>query len=391
MHVVMAGDYPVNPNQIAHGVEAVVAYLAHSLQSYRDLKLEVVTLDRKDAVGRRTVQYENLTVHYIPPVRLPSYLSALGSIQRIRAELSRLKPDLVHVQVANEYAEAAAQLGQPWVLTLHGIRFKEVDLWRGFLNKTYRGWFVKREERRAIKQAKHLISISPFIQESFNGRIPGQVFNIENPIAETFFNLPQRYNPAQLLFVGQLIPRKGVHILLRAFAQLHQRLPEATLRLAGAGGAAGEPITYEQELRQFVAEAGLGQAVTFLGKLNEPSLLEEYANCSALVLSSILETASMAIMQAMAAGKAVVSTDVGGARYLVEHGQTGLIAPPNDASALAESMYQVLSDQTRRHQMGQRAKTLAEQRFHAKVVAAKTRQVYYQVLDRQPGEFLNES
>lgn len=378
MYIVMAGDYPVDPNKISRGVEPVMVYLSRTLPCYPDLILDVVTLDRQ-RIGRRAVRYGDVTVHYLPAARLPSHLYTLANIRKIRAEISRLKPDLIHVQVAGEYAEAAAGTGLPWVLTLHGIRFLEVALWSGFLNKTYRGWFIKRIERRAIKQAKHIISISPFIQSTFGEQIRGNIYNIENPVDDDFFKVPQHGKPGQLLFVAELTPRKDVLTLLRAFSELHRRLPKATLRLAG-GGDFSNPTAYPQQLKQFVAEASLGEAVTFLGGLDKPALLKEYANCSALVLSSVLETAPMVIMEAMAAGKAVVSTDAGGARYLVEHGQTGLIVPPNDEQVLAEALYQVLSDETKLEAMGRRAREVARQRFHAEIVAARTREVYYKIL-----------
>lgn len=92
----------------------------------------------------------------------------------------------------------------------------------------------------------------------------------------------------------------------------------------------------------------------------------------------------MVVMQAMAAGRAVVSTNVGGSRYLVEHGQTGLIVPPNDADALAAALEQILSDETQLQTMGRRAQAVAKQRFHAQVVAARTRAIYYQVLGQIP-------
>jgi glycosyltransferase involved in cell wall biosynthesis len=383
MHVVMAGVYPADPGKISGGVEAVVLYLTQALQSYPDLTLDVVTIGRR-GTARRTVQHGDVTVHYLPCSRLPSHLSALANMRQVRTEMRRLKPDLIHVQVAGELAEAAAGTGLPWVLTLHGIRFMEVALWQGFLNKVYRGWFVKRAERRAVKRAKHIISISPFIQSTFKGQIRGAIYNIENPIDDVFFNVPQKRNPGQLLFVGRLTPLKGVHTLLHAFAYLHRRMPEATLRLAGGDHYRSISKAYPQELRRFVADAGLEGAVTFLGALDRPNLLKEYSNCSALVLSSVQETAPMVIMEAMAAGKAVVSTDAGGARYLVEHGQTGLIVPPNDERALGEALYQVLSDEAKLEAMGRRAADVARQRFHAKAVAAQTREVYYNILGRLP-------
>jgi glycosyltransferase involved in cell wall biosynthesis len=383
MHIVMLGDYPGDPNKVAGGVEAVILYLLQALQRFPDLKLEVITLSRRGSY-RRTAEHNNVTVHYLPRVSLPSRLSFLGNIRQMQAEIVRLKPDLVHAHIAGEYAEAAARTGLPWVLTLHGIRFLEASLRPGLLNR-YRGWFIKREELHAVKLARHVISISPFVQDVFNGSLPGRVYNIENPISHAFFELPQGRQPGQLLFAGRLIRRKGVHNLLRAFAELHRRRPNATLRLAG-GGTHSRAYTesYTEQLRRFVAEAGLEEAVTFLGELDEPAILEEYANCSALVLSSVLETAPMVILQAMAAGKPVVSTDAGGVRYLVEHGQTGFVVPPNDEKALAEALYQLLEDEAQSRAMGCRARELARQRFHTEAVAAKTREVYYEILGQTP-------
>lgn len=379
MHVVMAGVYPANPNKISGGVEAVVQYLTQALQHYPDLKLEVLTLGLR-GTDRQTVQHGKVTVHYLPSSRLPGYLSTAANIRQLRAEMVRLKPDLMHVQVAAEFAEAAAGTGLPWVLTLHGIHFLEVTLWEGWLNRAYRGWFVKRSERRAIKLAKHIISISPFIQSTFNGQIRGTTYDIENPIDDAFFQVSQNCKPGQLLFVGRLIPRKGVHTLLRAFAQLYQRMPEATLRLAGEDHLRSKSQDYPGQLRQFVSDNGLERAITFLGPVDRATLLQEYSNCSAVVLSSVVETAPMVIMEAMAAGKAVVSTDVGGARYLVEHGRSGLIVPRNDTQALCDALYQVLSDKGKLEAMGRRGGEIAQERFSADKVAAQTRKVYYDIL-----------
>lgn len=385
MRIVIIGDFPHTPTEVKGGVEAVILYLVEGLQRYGDLELQVVTLDPQ-GTSKRRLQHQNATIHYVPLVRLPSRLSIIGNIRRLRAEILRLEPDLVHAQIAGEYAEAAASTGLPWVLTLHGIRFLEAELRAGFLNRTYRGWFIKREEFRAVRQATHIISISPFIQTTFAGHIRGQIHDIENPIAEAFFKLPPLGKPGHLLFVGRLIPRKGVHTLLHAFAELHRRLPEVKLRLAGGGIHPSDSTSYYYELKQYVDRAGLNGSVAFLGELNEAEILQEYADCSALVLSSVLETAPMVIMQAMAAGKPVVATDAGGSRYLVKDGDTGLVVPPNNPSALAEALYRVLSDGETSQAMGRRGREVANRRFRARVVAAQTREVYYSILGQTPPE-----
>jgi len=379
MQIVIAGDYPSDPDKISGGVEAVVYNLTQALQTYSDLKINLITLSARGAV-KKTVKHGEITVHYLPVSTRPSYLSTLANVQNIRALMTQLQPDLIHAQVAGEYAEAALGCGRPWILTLHGIRYLEVDLWQGFMNRYYRGWFIKQEERRTIQQANHIISISPYIQTVFNRQLQGDIYNIENPIDEVFFRVPFKRNPYQLFFMGRLIPRKGVMTLLHAFARLHQKIPQARLRIAGEGGAANEVKSYPEQLKQFVKEANLEHAVTFLGFIDKATLLQEYENCAVFTMASVQETAPMVIMEAMAAGTAVVSTDAGGARYLVEHGRSGFIVPVGDEEALSQALYDTVSEQDRLEAMSNRAREIAQQRFHADVVAAKTRDIYYQIL-----------
>jgi glycosyltransferase involved in cell wall biosynthesis len=378
MHVVLVGDYPQEPNRIGGGVEAVVLYLSQALQKYPDLKLSVVTLEQWGR-GKHSAQHGDVTVHYVPPSTLPSRLSIRENIRQMRAQIAQLQPDLVHAHGTGEYAFAAAKSAAknnvPWVLTLHGMRHQEVSLRPGLINR-YRAWLVEKDERAIVGQAKHLISINPHVQSVFGDRIRNKVYTIENPIAEAFFHVPNKRKRGQILYVGRLTPRKDIMTLLHAFAQIHEAMPDAKLLLAGEGNIGGEPSPYYLELRRFVVETGLDRAVQFLGNLDDNALLGQYATCSALVLASKVETAPMAITQAMAAGKPVVSTNAGGARYLVQDGETGFIVPVQDSRALASALLRVLDDETTAELMGRSAKQLAEQRFRASVVAEQTRAVY---------------
>ena len=375
----MIGDYPRSPDRISGGVEAVILNLTKKLNCFPDINVSVVTLDRW-GLGSRAVQNEDVTVHYLSSSRLPSRLSDRANIRQIREKILQLQPDIVHAHIAGHYAIAASQTGLPWVLTLHGIRFLESALWHNYLSKIYRGWFIKKEELKSIKATNHIISISPFVQATFDKIIKCKVYNIDNPVEEELFFLPQNNNPGQLLFVGRMIIRKGVHTLLHAFVQLQQRFPEATLRLVGGGISAADSASYYDKLKKIIDKSGLSEKVCFLGELDRSALFKEYSNCSAVVLSSVLETAPVVIMEAMAAGKAVVSTDAGGARYLIEHGRSGLVVPCGEIKTLAEAFFQILSDKKKQMAMGQRAKEIAKERFHSEVVAAKTREVYHEVL-----------
>lgn len=379
MRIVLAGPYPAEETEVKGGVEAVMLYLAPALARLDDIELHVISLEN-NVDNPRSLQRENYAVHFLPFSKLPGRLSLLGNIRTLHRAMGALKPHIIHAQIAGEYGLAAAKTGVPWVLTLHGIRYLEADFFPGLISSLYRRRIIKYTELQTIRKARHVISISPFIQDVFKHNLNCEIYNIENPVADAFFKVPSQVEEFRILFAGRLIPRKGIHTLLEAFKRVHQQLPQARLRLAGSGSFTYNKASYVDEQRQFLEKHGLQGAVSFLGELEEPALLEEYAKCSLLVLSSILETAPMVIMQAMAAGKPVVTTDAGGARYLVQDKQSGFVVPKEDPEALSQAISKVLVNSAQGKQMGEIARSIAQQRFHADVVATKTRDVYSHIV-----------
>ncbi len=374
MRVVMVGDFPRKKDEIGGGVEAVTTYLAAALQSLPDIELQAVTLDRWGGTTRSEYQGA-LRVHFVPLSTLPSRMSNRQNVQRLCAAIKACAPDLVHAHIANQYASAAAKTGLPWVLTAHGVRHLEMGLRPGLLNR-YREWTTTREEFRLMRAATNQISISPFINEVFKGHMRGKAVLIDNPVDEAFFAVEPQPEPGRILYVGRLIPRKDVLTLLKAFASVRERYPGAQLRLAGEGISGLEPSGYPAVLKRFIDDADLQQSVVFLGQLSDEELRGEYAKCTVMAVSSVLETAPMVILQAMAASVPVVSTDTGGIRHLVEHGTSGAVVPVANVERFADELVRILSNRTLAAAMGTRAKAIAETRFRAADVALKTRAVY---------------
>lgn len=374
MRVVMVGDFPRKVDEMGGGVEAVTTYLANALQEFGDISLQAVTLDRWGGEAR-VEQQRSVPVHFVPLSRRPSRLSNWQNTARLAEVIRRLKPDVVHAHIANQYATAAMKSGVPWVLTAHGVRHLEMALRPGAINR-YREWTIKREEFRLMRAATHLISISPFINSVFEGEISANVSLIDNPVDEIFFDVKPTPVAGQILYVGRLIPRKDLLTLFKAFAVVHKKHPHCRLRLAGEGVSGLEPSGYPLELMQFIDANGIKEAVTFLGQLNDSELLTEYANCQLMAVSSIVETAPMVILQAMAASVPVVSTDAGGISGLVEEGKSGYVVPVGAADLLAEKLAIVIGDIEISSQMARNAKIIAEDRFRASHIARRTRDIY---------------
>jgi glycosyltransferase involved in cell wall biosynthesis len=134
-------------------------------------------------------------------------------------------------------------------------------------------------------------------------------------------------------------------------------------------------------VREFVAAQGLQRNVEFLGLQDKDRMLDEYARCAVVLLASVQETAPMTVIEAMAAGKPVVATRVGGVPHLVENGSSGFTVAVGDVESLASRVLTLLDDRDLRCRMGQRGRELA-QRFRAETVADAYRRLYYELAGR---------
>jgi glycosyltransferase involved in cell wall biosynthesis len=378
MRIVMIGDFPRDSDSIGGGVESVMTYLCKALGSEPDIQVDVVTLDRW-GLGDRVSRYPTYTAHYVSQSTLRGPAKRAANIRRLLRKLSVLDPDLVHAQIAGQYAAAAHRHGKPWVLTLHGVRFLEANLKTGFVDRLYRRHVTAFEERASIRNAENVISINPFIDECFRSELHGRVENIENPVADSWFEIVEPGDRFGMLYAGRITPRKDILTLLDSFRLVHSRHPEFTLRIAGAPDNP-DPQGYFDQVQASVIDNGLEYAVEFLGNLSEAELHAEYARNSIFVIAAVLETAPMSIAQAQAAGRMIVATDAGGCRHMISDGESGLIVPIGDIGALANALLKCVEAPATVERMREKTRHVAERRFRAKSIATKTVALYREIL-----------
>ena len=166
-----------------------------------------------------------------------------------------------------------------------------------------------------------------------------------------------------ILFVGDMMRLKGIDVLLQAYAGLEQAPP---LVLIGRR-VADTPTEFPPN-------------VHVLGTWPHSAIMHAWRRSLFGVLPSIgPEACATVVMEAMASGKAIVATDIGGMPDLVDHGETGLLTPPGDAPALTHAMQKLLQDPALRARL--EAKSLARvARFKAAAVVTRIEQVYRDVL-----------
>lgn len=141
---------------------------------------------------------------------------------------------------------------------------------------------------------------------------------------------------ATLLAVASLDHWKGLDVLLRAVALLHEDFPALRLELAGEGPERGA-------LEALARSLGIADSVVFAGFLDRMSLTRSLERCTAFVLPSRSEPFGIAVVEALAAGAPVVASRVGGIPEIITDGHNGLLVPPENPAALADALRTILS------------------------------------------------
>ncbi len=175
--------------------------------------------------------------------------------------------------------------------------------------------------------------------------------------------------------IALLRPRKGVEVLLGAVEQLVRLHPKSRFVVCGGG----EDSAYVDELLRLRDALSLGDRVRFLGfRRDVPYVL---AGLDVFVLPSLFgEGLPMVVLEAMAAGKPVVATRVGGIGEAIVDGETGLLVPPGDPAALAAALAELLTNPDRIRSMGRQGQTRARDLFSDRAMAARTEAVYHRIL-----------
>jgi len=166
-----------------------------------------------------------------------------------------------------------------------------------------------------------------------------------------------------VLCVGRLVQRKGQAILLEALASLRGRV-DATVTLAGSGPA-------EDSLRQLAERLGVADSVTFAGPVGQDELPSLLARHDVFCLPSFAEGVPVVLMEAMAVGLPVVSTQIAGVPELVTDGSTGLLVSPGRADALAGALAALAADDALVQKLAAAGRLVVEQRFDSAQCAAQ--------------------
>jgi glycosyltransferase involved in cell wall biosynthesis len=281
------------------------------------------------------------------PVNAPYRPRWIGRLRGVRA-LFRLVPYVVRLwRVAGEADVLHIMANSGWSWHLFAAPAVAVARVRGVpCVVNYRGGEAERFLRRSaatvlpvLRRADALTVPSAFLRQIF-GR-----HGVSADIVPNIIDL-QRFRPAagepdrrapRLVVARNLEALYDIGTALRAFARIRAAIPAAKLTVAGSGPERDMLVRLAEEL-------GVASAVDFCGRLERDAMADLYRAACLVLNPSRVDNMPNSVLEAMASGVPVVSTDAGGVPFILRHGLTGLLVPPGDDAAMATAALRLLDD-----------------------------------------------
>jgi glycogen synthase len=369
------------------GVEELVRQLAHALQDQGHLAYVFTNRWPKNLPAIE--EHEGITVYrhvFRVPERSPRQMVGARLLFKRTADavcrqLMAAKTDVLHVQCVSSNAhyalEARHRLGLPLVVTLQG----ELTMDAGGIFQ--HSEFARNLLRRALSEADAITACSAqtlgeaedFYGQPFAPR--GHVIYNGVRLSDFVGIAPHEHPRPYLLAIGRHVPQKGFDVLLRAFAMALRRagIPHDLL-LAGDG-------TESATLQELAKELGVSERVVFTGRADRRLAMRLFAGCDFFALPSRHEPFGIVNVEAMAAGKAVIASRVGGVPEIIADGRNGLLVPPDDPVALADAILRLACERDLPERLGSEGRAGAAA-FDWLEIAARYAEVYRTVSCRHP-------
>ena len=367
MNIIQVGPYPLSADCIRGGVESSVFGLANELA-----KSHVVDVfDYPRLAGKDTVERNgSLTVHRYKNPGIYNQ-DAIERGKEMLRDIVSLHPDIVHIHgtgnISGVLYNAVKTYGIPVLLTVHGllhVEKKNALRKHPSLKHLYQLIVQSRAEFEVLNKAQHIIVDTEYVSKQIEhlhdrkkiSNLPW-MYVIPQGIQSQYLSLlPKPTKEPIILSVGSISQRKGHLFLIRAFEQVHSKIPSAKLVIAGS--LAEE--AYLSKMREEIAKCRLQDRVDILTNIPQKELLQHYQTASIYALHSQEESQGIALVEAMAAGLPVVSTTVGGIPYVVKDGESGLLSAYSDIDSYAQNIIRLLEDKDLRDNMAQTARNIAQ-------------------------------
>ena len=304
--------------------------------------------------------------------------------------------DIIHshlVHMPDVYLQLFRQTNIPTVVTLHGTAqmlrdhaiiardlFHDLESGEESILRFYP--VIKHLQDFYAKRVSHFIAVSKITKEMATKHLdvePSKISLVYNGVDTDLFHLPNeeelnlRDSNPTIVYVGRIIAKKGIDILIKAMPEVLRFAPKARFLFVGGGNTAF--------YKKMIENQGISRKnYSFTGHLGYLERSRIMREATIFVNPSFFENCSISILEAMSSGCAVIASKVGGNPELIYSGRNGLLVPPFDHAAFAKSIISLLCDESKNRLLGKTARLTVVESFSSKKCAEETYKVYQKTI-----------
>jgi len=294
------------------------------------------------------------------------------AIEHLTEIFKKEKPNIMHAQtrVSQVIAGFTSRLtGVPYVSTCHGF-------FRPHIGRRMFGFWGSRAIAISEAVREHLVNdlkVKKNISRIIYNGVDAAHFakRLKQDDVQAFKARVGLKDGPVIGSIARLSPVKGHEFLIRAMKSVLDEEPNAQLLIVGDGPC-------QRELVNLTLELGIGHAVFIENSM--PDTLIPLSAMDIFVLPSVQEGLGLALMEAMAASKTVIGSNVGGVYSLIKDGKTGLLVEPKDPEALSAAITRLIKDTNLAKDMGKAARVLIEEKFSLEIMAKNVEEVYEEAI-----------
>lgn len=342
---------------------------------------------------------ENCFVHRVPMINVPLlrapsfWVNQCKEYRKISFKIGGF--DIIHSQLISDiWLNKWSERRLPYVITIHHLACDIIDILKP-------SWFERIRnlgseigltsfiEKSWLRKADKIIAVSEYTKKTletycdikqdksiviYNGWEKKELDFSENEINEIKEKYHVKKKTKIVLFVGRIDdPRKGLCTLIKAFKEVLSKT-DATLLIVGKGD--------QTKVKKIADSLNISDNIVFTGFVDEITLNKCYALCDLYVVPSRLEGFGLTILDAMAAGKPIVATNVGAIPEIIHNGENGLLVELNDIKNLSNCILTYLNNDSMSKHVGNKNRKYINNKYTWEVNAITTENVYKEILSK---------
>lgn len=381
MRVLIICDLPLDLAHIKGGVESATTNLLKGFEEMgNDVIIQVLSFNsiENDFVYEFT---SNCRIYYSRECKLNNYfpLSLANKWKVLRQQVELFKPDIIHYQGSGPFV--LMLLGQDKsrvIISIHGILKKELLFQKSILRTL--AFFLKTlVDVLFTRTFSNFIFVSNYTKNDFIGRRKKNTRVIYNCMDLSFVNSKILEFNNNIVYVGVLSKLKNVELVLEAIKNCRAKSLKMHFNVFGDS----KVIKHKKNLERYTKENGLDHQVNFNGWINQRHLPESLERNMIFVLPSFQENLPISLIEAMANGRIVIASKVGGISEVVEDGINGFLIDPYQVSSLSDVLFKIHKmSESELENISNKAKKFAIDNFHPRIIAFETYEFYKSIVKK---------